>query len=320
MTDRTAQYVSLKEAITGIFGEERRILQKQPVSGGDINEAYAVILDNNETVFLKKNSVSAKRNFEAESDGLCAIAGTDTIRTPRVLAAGTDPEGFSFLLLSYISSGTRIRRYWEEFARELAAMHAAGRPIREQSGRQPGQQSQNLQRELFGFYEDNYIGHRIQKNTWHESWISFYRECRLAGQFRDAEKYFDAGTRRQVIRLLDHLDQYLIEPKKPSLVHGDLWAGNFMTGDDGKAWLIDPAVYYGHPETDIAMTELFGGFSPAFYDAYRMYAPLEPGYADRRDLYHLYQLLNHLNMFGRGYLSSVTRIVKRYGGSAVQGF
>ena len=109
-----------------------------------------------------------------------------------------------------------------------------------------------------------------------------------------------------------NLDRYLVEPEKPSLVHGDLWSGNFITGSDGQAWLIDPAVYVGHAEADLAMTELFGGFHPRFYAAYREVNPLQPGYEQRRDLYNLYHLLNHLNLFGRGYLSSVLRILSRY--------
>ena len=110
-----------------------------------------------------------------------------------------------------------------------------------------------------------------------------------------------------------NLDRYLVEPEKPSLVHGDLWPGNMITGDDGKGWLIDPAVYYGHPEVDIAMTELFGGFPRAFYEAYKEAGRLQPGYEDRKDLYNLYQLLNHLNMFGRGYLPEVRWILAKYG-------
>ena len=112
--------------------------------------------------------------------------------------------------------------------------------------------------------------------------------------------------------LLDHLDKYLIEPAQPSLLHGDLWGGNFMTGPDGLAWLIDPAVYVGHQEADLAMTELFGGFAPAFYDSYKSAAGLEPGYRDRRDLYNLYHLLNHLVLFGEGYLYEVLAILRHY--------
>ena len=110
---------------------------------------------------------------------------------------------------------------------------------------------------------------------------------------------------------MDHLEDFLAEPEHPSLLHGDLWAGNVMTGNDGKAWLIDPAAYVGHAEADIAMTELFGGFPAAFYDAYREAGALPPEYRQRRDLYNLYHLLNHLNMFGGSYLSSVRQIVER---------
>ena len=108
------------------------------------------------------------------------------------------------------------------------------------------------------------------------------------------------------------LEDYLTEPEAPSLLHGDLWGGNFVTGPDGYAWLIDPAVYVGHAEADLAMTELFGGFAPNFYASYREANPVAPGYADRRELYNLYHLLNHLNLFGGGYYGSVMRIIKRY--------
>jgi fructosamine-3-kinase len=114
--------------------------------------------------------------------------------------------------------------------------------------------------------------------------------------------------------LLDHLDRYLAEPEYPSLLHGDLWGGNFMTGPDGYAWLIDPAVYVGHREADLAMTELFGGFAPAFYSAYRQIANVDPEYDDRRDLYNLYHLLNHVNLFGYSYVGSVLRTLDRFGG------
>lgn len=295
----------MQEAVASAFGAERYITQKRAAYGGDINESYTIILDDGTPAFLKTNSLSAADNFAAEAQGLLTIAGTGTIRVPEVLGHGTDPDGYSFLLLSYIGSGAKIQRYWETFARELAAMHRAGETVPAPTPAAP---------HTFGFDSDNYIGLRRQVNTPKKSWIDFFRECRLAPQFRDARQWFDEAERRQISYLLDHLDDILIEPAYPSLLHGDLWSGNFMTGEDGKAWLIDPAVYRGHFEADLAMTELFGGFSPAFYDAYREMNPIGPGYSDRREIYNLYQLLNHLNLFGGSYLGAVKQTLYRYGG------
>jgi fructosamine-3-kinase len=127
-----------------------------------------------------------------------------------------------------------------------------------------------------------------------------------------AERYFDSNCRKRFLKLLDKLPELLIEPKKPSLLHGDLWSGNYIVGNDGKAWLIDPAVYVGHAEADLAMTELFGHFPSEFYNAYASINPIDSGYKDRRDLYNLYHLLNHLNLFGDTYLSAVMSILFNY--------
>ena len=267
------------------------------MAGGDINEACALTLDDGTILFMKSNALISLENFLAEAAGLEEIRATGAIGGPDVLGAGTDAD-FSFLLLAYIRGGSRISHYWETFAEELAAMHRAG----------PSGFGK------YGFEEDNWIGARKQVNTPYDKWVPFFRDCRLAPQIRSAENYLLAEDMRRAGYLLDHLDRFLVEPERPSLVHGDLWSGNMITGDDGKGWLIDPAVYYGHPEIDIAMTELFGGFPQVFYDAYRDTGMLQPGYRDRRDLYNLYQLLNHLNMFGRGYLPDVRRILKKYAG------
>ena len=164
----------------------------------------------------------------------------------------------------------------------------------------------------FGFTSDNYIGAGFQKNTPKDSFIEFFAECRLRVQFERASEYFDTSEIKAINAFLDRLDKYLIEPDHPSLLHGDLWGGNYITGPDGEAWLIDPAAYVGHFEADLAMTELFGGFRDEFYRAYFEVSPCQPGYEDRRDIYNLYHLLNHLNLFGAGYLSSVKGIVRRY--------
>lgn len=286
-------YTSLDAAIKAIFGQARFVKERWPVSGGDINDAFRLQLDDGTVLFMKSNAAGALSNLEAEAEGLSAIRETGAIGVPEVLGLGTD-GGRSFLLLSYIAGGRRIDRFWETFAAELAAMHRAGG------------------KDWFGFPTDNYIGMSRQINAPRDSWIIFFRDCRLEPQFKAAKGFLSAGDMRRAETLLANLDKYLVEPEKPSLVHGDLWSGNMITGDDGKGWLIDPAVYYGHPEVDLAMTELFGGFSPTFYEAYKEAGNLQPGYADRRDLYNLYQLLNHLNMFGGGYLPSVLRIIRRY--------
>ncbi|MDE6386928.1 MAG: fructosamine kinase family protein [Lachnospiraceae bacterium] len=293
------QFTSLESAICALFGEETRIEETSRISGGDINEAYGLMLTGGKCIFMKSNAKDNLSFFTAEAVGLTAIAQTKAICTPQILGVGTDGEraGYSFLLLEFISGKNRNRNYWEDFARQLSEMHRASTTGLATTGK-------------YGFDCDNYIGRRRQVNTGHDSWISFFRECRLEPQFKDAAQYFDREDWRRIGRFLDHIDEILVEPEYPALLHGDLWSGNVITGNDGGAWLIDPAVYVGHAEADIAMTELFGGFPPAFYDAYKEAMPLQPGYERRRDVYNLYHLLNHLNMFGRMYLPEVKRIVR----------
>ena len=264
-----------------------------PVYGGDINDAYKLNLSDGRLIFMKVNRSSGSSFFQAEADGLEAIRATDAIGVPQVIAVGKDQQYGAFLLLEWVEAVPNDPDFWESFGRSLARMHQA-----------PASR--------FGWEKDNYIGASPQINTPHDNWIAFYRDCRLAPQFRRADHYFEPATWKRISRLLDRLEDYLVEPIHPSLLHGDLWSGNYITGNDGQAWLIDPAVYVGHAEADLAMTELFGGFHPDFYSAYREVNPLQPGYEQRRDLYNLYHLLNHLNLFGGGYLSAVLRILNRY--------
>lgn len=298
--DRPTLYASLEEAVRSVFGGAR-VEGMSGVSGGDINRAYRLTLTDGTSVFMKANARDALPFFTAEAEGLAAISATGAIRTPELLGLGTDERLGAFLLLAWVEAGPRTRSFWEDFGRGLAAMHHA-----DVSGLTGGR---------FGFPHDSFIGAGRQINTPGESWIEFFRDCRLAPMFRiaDASGCFDADDRRRMTRLLDRLDERLIEPERPSLLHGDLWSGNFLTGGDGAAWLIDPAAYVGHPEADLAMTELFGGFAPAFYDAYKETSPLQPGYGYRRDLYNLYHLLNHLNLFGAAYRGSVRRILRTFG-------
>ena len=301
-------YTSFAQAMVSLFGTSIAIAHTDRVSGGDINKAYAITLNNGKRVFMKANAKENTAFFTAESAGLTAIASTKAIGTPKILCTGTDDGeevGYSFLLLEFIESGKKRGDYWETFARNLATMHNADTT----AFIEPNGAGQRMK---FGFFQDNFIGARPQRNTPCESWISFFRDHRLAPQFSAADKYFTADDRARNQKLLDHLDEFLIEPEKPSLLHGDLWSGNAMCGADGNALLIDPACYVGHAEADLAMTELFGGFPSKFYEAYHEARPLQPGYEKRRDLYNLYQLLNHLNIFGSGYLNAVKCVVAEY--------
>ena len=294
---------SLDQAITTVFGENLRIVSRRPVHGGDINESYCLSLSDGSAVFMKCNTLKNLPFFEAEAKGLEALRRTNAIGVPRALAIGTDKtQRMSFLLMEYLEHAARLTRYWEIFGRELAVLHRADCTEFAAAG----------QGRPFGFTHDNYIGASPQMNTPKENWITFFRECRLLPQIKMAERYLDSGMRKQCTKLLDHLDSYLTEPKFPSLIHGDLWSGNAVCGPNGKAWILDPAAYVGNYEAELAMTELFGSNPNTFYEAYDEIIPIDSGYRDRRDLYNLYHMLNHLNLFGASYLGSVQRIIKKY--------
>lgn len=297
-------YDSLETMLQTAFGCNSRIVRKDRIYGGDINDAYRISLSTGETVFAKTNSIRNLPFFMAESHGLLALRSTGKIGVPQILGMGIDEkEGCSFLLLEYIESAPRVKNYWETFGHELAELHKA-------ECAQFVKDSKSNTR--YGFAEDNFIGSNPQENTPKARWIDFYRECRLFPQIKMAASYLDSVTRRKADHLLEHLDSYLKEPEFPSLLHGDLWSGNTLCGNNGKAWILDPAAYVGSFEADLAMTQLFGGFPSAFYGAYNEINPIERGYSERRNLYHLYHLLNHLNLFGRTYLGGVVDILEEY--------
>lgn len=305
-TSLPPHYTSLAQALVSLFGNSVAITQTDRLSGGDINKAYALTINTGDRIFMKANSKSNADFFTAKATGLSAIASTKTIATPEILCTGTDDGedvGYSFLLLKFIKSAKARDDYWEVLGQELAALHKADTKVL---------WPDSISCDSFGFFQDNFIGARPQVNTPCPSWISFFRDNRLAPQFKAADSYFSPEDRNKTTKLLDNLDKFLLEPAHPSLLHGDLWNGNVMCGPLGKAILIDPAVYIGHAEADLAMTQLFGGFPQKFYDAYLESNPIESGYEDRRDLYNLYQLLNHLNLFGPTYLGPVLSIVDEY--------
>ncbi len=292
------QFSSLQEAVEAVYGEPVQITRRDPLAGGDINRAYMLSLSDGHKLFVKENAAEKMSFFVREAEGLQAIRDSGAISVPEVYACGKDGSD-SFLLMEYITPGKKIADFYEDFGRRLALMHCADCSAYTGDGK-------------FGFISDNYIGAGYQVNTPEDSWIGFFRKRRLLPQIRRAEKCFNSGELKVLDRLLEKLDELLVEPYHPALLHGDLWSGNYLTGSDGRAWLIDPAVYVGHPEADIAMTELFGGFPRAFYKGYYEQQGKEPGYEDRRDLYNLYHLLNHLNLFGTTYLGAVLAVLRKY--------
>lgn len=288
---------SLSDAIELIAGPGCRIEHKRNVSGGDINTASILTLSDGRRLFLKGNSAALVPMFAAEASGLVALISSSS-RTPPVpgpLAWGAGGSG-SFLLMEVVEPGRLASG--EAFGESLAELHRLERS------------------DTCGFNSDNWIGSTPQMNGRLESWYEFFAERRLGYQWRLARKngYGDSGTDRKMESLLRRLPELLpdLDEHRSSLLHGDLWGGNWMAGADGRAWLIDPAVYYGHREADIAMTELFGGFPAGFREGYRNTWPMEPGFSDRRNLYNLYHLLNHLNLFGSSYWSGVRNTLLSY--------
>lgn len=296
---------SLEDAVRSVFGEDIGIVQMNRVAGGDINHAFCAKLSNGEKVFIKMNTAEHADFFRTELLGLTALDSTGKIGVPETFGWGIDRDkGTSFLLMEYLHSGPRKPDYWEVYGHELAMLHRAS----------CGTWTKRTDGEgRYGFVEDNFIGASPQKNALSSRWSDFFREYRLLPQMQRADKYFDCTLRKKADRLLDRLDGLLREPQFPSLLHGDLWSGNMLCGPDGKVWIIDPAVYVGDFEADLAMTQLFGSLPDRFYDAYQEINPIDKsGYACRRDLYDLYHLLNHLNLFGRAYLPEVAEIIERF--------
>nr|MCR5357788.1 fructosamine kinase family protein [Lachnospiraceae bacterium] len=243
-------YDSMEQAVKACFGENVSIVKRSYVGGGDINDSSCLHLSNGERIFIKSNTLDNKSFFDAEEKGLEAIRSTGTIGTPRLICKGVDMGlRCSFLMMEMITPAGKVRDFWKTFGHELAAMHKADTGAFLTGGK-------------FGFSSDNYIGASKQKNSPKDTWTGFFRDCRLEPQFEAAWSYFDRGTAQAMIRLLDKLEDILSEPERPSLLHGDLWSGNYIVGNDGKAWLIDPGSYVGHAEADLAMTELFGRFDP----------------------------------------------------------
>lgn len=285
-----ALWETIAERIAESSGEAFVVRRQQAVGGGCINSAYRVA-DGERSYFVKLNSAAGLAMFEAEAEGLHEMAASGTIKVPLPLTTGL-ADGQSFIVMESLSLGGSGSA--ERLGRELAAMHRTTRA-------------------RFGWHRDNTIGSTPQYNSESGDWITFWREQRLAAQLKMAAAKGYGGTlQREGERLLADLEAFFDGyTPAPSLLHGDLWSGNYAYCRDGTPVIFDPAVYYGDREADIAMTELFGGFGAAFYDAYEEAWPLDAGYAVRKTLYNLYHILNHLNLFGGGYGSQAEGMMKR---------
>lgn len=240
-----------------------------------------------------KSAAGSDELFVAEADGLNALAACAAARVPQVLDAGQQ-SGTGYIVTE-----------WLELEHGRAAPHAAAK-----LGKALAQQHR-MPASRFGWARHNFIGATPQFNSVSGNWLDFFRTHRLGFQLRlAAENGYRGELQTQAAQLLEKLPEFFAgyEPK-PSLLHGDLWGGNWGVLESGEPVIFDPAVYYGDREADIAMTELFGGFPPEFYSAYNDEWPLDPGYAARRDLYNLYHILNHLNLFGDGYLAQVEQML-----------
>jgi len=281
----------VKNKLEEILGEEARVISG--IGGGSIADSNIIETSSGKRFFLKTGFSSSM--FINEANGLKELRKPGCIKIPEVIAADRD-----FLLLELVTPGPRMKNFWEVFGRQFAEMH-------------------RFTARSYGFYENNYIGATPQMNIPSESeqnnWVEFYLNKRLGFQIELAEKngYGTPELKRAFSKLAEKIDTILEgSEESPALLHGDLWSGNYITGSEGEPVLIDPAVYYGHREADLAMTYLFGGFSNEFYKAYNEAYPLKDGWEYRLNIYKLYHVLNHLNLFGTGYYGQALRLMEYY--------
>lgn len=255
----------------------------QYISGGQKHGVYR-ILTKKEKLIIKLGEELPPEIYKKEEDGLRALRGTRTFAIPEVIARGS-MNGFQYILMTFLSEG---KPNWKEFGIRLAELH---------------QHSS----EQFGWHEDNYLATLGQSNKWRGSWTDFYIHERNLPQLELAKRsgFLQSVTMNMMTRLENWMSDNCPD-SKPALLHGDLWNGNALFDEDGNPALIDPAVYYGNSEMDLAMMQLFGGFPSETFDAYLLHFDLDKKFKERVDLYQLYPLLVHLNLFGKSYESVVS--------------
>jgi len=278
--------------IADALGESFKASNPHPISGGDINLAY-LLQDGAQRVFVKLNSASRLAMFTAEQQALLEMQGSNTLRVPRPYCTGVVGSQ-AFIAMEYVALSRGSEQGQEQLGRQLAAMHQITAP-------------------RFGWHRNNTIGSTLQRNDQQDDWVHFWRDQRIAVQLQLlAQNGYSGRIQSLGERLLAALPTILESHHPlPSMLHGDLWSGNYAFDDQAQPLIFDPALYYGDRETDLAMTELFGGFAPRFYAAYREAYPLAEGYAQRRTLYNLYHILNHGNLFGGGYIQQAEGMIEQ---------
>ncbi|MDX8394946.1 MAG: fructosamine kinase family protein [Mariprofundaceae bacterium] len=281
MSISASLWQAIEASIRTTISQPFNIEFKRPISGGNINQAYR-IEDGSQVYFVKINHVNLLPMFEAEADGLRELTAAKAIRIPQVMTLGSN-DSKSWLVTEYINLGGKSSNTDALFGQSFAGLH-------------------RFTAEKFGWFRDNTIGSTPQINTQESDWLRFYCQHRLGFQLKLAAQHgFTGSLQTKGERLLADMDQFFKHQPQASLLHGDLWGGNWGADESGSPVIFDPAVYYGDREADLAMTELFGGFSKTFYDAYQEAWPLDEGYKVRKTLYNLYHILNHANLFGGVY-------------------
>ncbi|MDO9086874.1 MAG: fructosamine kinase family protein [Anaerolineaceae bacterium] len=284
---------TLKQILAGI-SDPGPVMQIKSVGGGCINHASQVVTERNR-YFLKWNPQPHPNMFTTEAQGLQMLAAVDTIRVPSVIKFQEAEQNLpAFILLEWIEHSTSFDQ--KLCGQQLAQLHL------------------NSQSDQFGLDHNNYIGSTPQYNIWVSDWVAFFRDFRLQPQINLAQsnEYLSRSRQQNLERILSRLGNWLQGvPRKPALLHGDLWGGNVIADENGYPVLIDPAVYYGDREADLAFTHMFGGFSNDFYQAYNDVYTLEPGYQERFEIYNIYHILNHLNLFGESYGYSLDSVLNR---------
>lgn len=286
----------LRQLFETKFDSHISSLKIQPVTGGSINNADKITINGSLHFFLKSNSISTFPGlFNSERNSLEFLGKQNVIAIPVIIDC-TETGTQQFLLLEWIEPGNKTIQFWKTFGAQLAQLH-------------------RISSEKFGFAEDNYIGSLPQHNTYTNNWIGFFINQRLQPQVKMAleKKLLPARTDFAFGKLYKRMDT-IFNTEEPSLLHGDLWSGNFLCDKNERPVLVDPAVYFGHRSMDLAMTTLFGGFDKLFYESYHYHFPLPPGYKQQWEICNLYPLLVHLNLFGISYLQDIELILRKFSG------